>query len=116
MTRPAAPTVRTSVPALLWHGTKALFSARVRKATPEELRLAAENDGLRHEVAGLQARVFDLEHDLKVVKSDNLLNEREIKRLTDICERDRLRIEAESSAYGRKIEEDRIAVARQAAQ
>jgi hypothetical protein len=64
---------------------------------------AQELDNLRHALAGKDERIFALEQELKMARSEQQIHELEIRLLTGVLERDRLRVAAQQAVHAVQV-------------
>jgi hypothetical protein len=82
-----------------WHRIKAVFATHYRGRTPLEIRQAAEIKRLEETVYARDVRIFQLEHEVSLKTSENLIQAEELALWADVHQRDRLRVEADQAGY-----------------
>jgi len=103
----ATDEVRESPWLRVWHGVVGLVSrlvrGRKRRATATESALVVENALLRDRTNNQARCIASLQHDIRVLQSDNKLRGLEIERLVEIVARDRQRVAAEAAGFASAI-------------
>lgn len=97
------PEVSESWPERMIHAARKVFSARARGSTALEYELRRRADELAADLAKRDGRIFDLEFEVADLKSSLRIANGEVVKLTEVCERDRRRVEADTAIFARKI-------------
>lgn len=87
--------------------TRRLLVASSRGKTDLEHRLASDVDDLRAELARVRAEFSDQAARNAILESSVRVARQEILLLACVIERDRLRIESEATAYGRRVADNK---------
>lgn len=98
--------VRESFRDRLLHKVESLFSTRYRAATPREANLLRQLAEEKAERAVAEARLEQAKMDLAMANSNLMIAQNEIAKLNLVCERDRMRVQADLASLARRVAEE----------